>query len=122
MPFKILLQRLLEDIPGALGAIIIDWEGEAVDHVARINDYEIKVLGAHNGVILNLVRETLRRSDGGRLEEMVIRTGDDNKTLIAPLSDEYLLILQLGPQALVSRAAYKTRRCVDELRSEFIFD
>ncbi len=121
MPFKSLLKRLLEDIPGAMGAIIIDWEGEAVDQVARINEYDIKVLGAHNGIILTLLREALQRIDSGGLEEVVIRTGE-NKTLIAPLTEDYLLVLYLGPRAIAARASFKMRRCVDELRDEFEFD
>ena len=121
MPFKSLLNRLLEDIPGALGAIIIDWEGEAVDQVTRTDEYDIKVLGAHSGIILSLLRETLSRIDSGTLEEVVVRTGK-NKTLIAPLTEDYLLILQLGAKAIVARAAYRMRHSVDKLRSEFEFD
>ena len=118
MPFKSLLNRLLEDIPGAVGAIITDWEGEAVDQVARISDYDIKVFGAHKGVILNLLREALSRIDSGELEEVMIRT-DQSKTLIAPLSADYCLVLSLGPEAIAARAAYKMHSCVAELRSEF---
>ena len=118
MPFKSLLSRLLEDIPGALGAIIIDWEGEAVDQVTRTDEYDIKVLGAHSGIILSLLQEALSRTDSGHLEEVMINTGQ-NKTLMAPLTEDYLLILQLGTKAIVARAAYKMHHCVDELRSEF---
>jgi len=120
MPFKSLLNRLLEDVPGALGAIIIDWEGEAVDHVARMEDYDIRVFGAHQGVILSLLREAMERVDCGILEELLIRTGE-NKTLIASLTAEYFLVLTLGPQSLATRAAFRMRRCVDELRPEFEF-
>ncbi len=118
MPFKSLLNRLLEDIPGALGAIIIDWEGESVDQVARINDYDIKILGAHSGIILGLLREALSRADSGALESVVIRT-DQNKTLVAPLTEDYLLILQLGVESVTDRATYKMRCCIEELRGEF---
>ena len=118
MPFKSLLNRLLEDIPGALGAIIIDWEGESVDQVTQTDEYDIKLLGAHSGIILSLLRETLSRIDSGHLEEVIIRTGQ-NKTLIAPLTEDYLLVLQLGAEAIAARAVYRMRHCVDELRSEF---
>jgi len=118
MPFKPLLNRLLEEIPGAVGAIITDWEGEAVDQVARISEYEIKVLGAHKGVILNLLREALSRVDSGDLEEVLIRT-EQSKTLIAPLNREYFLVLSLSPEVIAARAAHKMHRCVAELRSEF---
>ncbi|MEA3363038.1 MAG: roadblock/LC7 domain-containing protein [Thermodesulfobacteriota bacterium] len=118
MPFKSLLNRLLEDIPGALGAIIVDWEGESVDQVARVDEYDIKVLGAHSGVILSHLRGALSRVDGGILEDVVIRT-DQNKTLVAPLTEDYLLILQLGLESITARATYKMRCCIEELRSEF---
>ncbi len=119
MPFKTLLNRLLEDIPGAVGAIIVDWEGEAVDQVARIDDYEIKVLGAHSGIVLGFLREALTRLEGGSLDELVFRSGE-NKILLAPLTDEYVLILQLGPTAIAARASYKMGNCVAELRDQFI--
>jgi predicted regulator of Ras-like GTPase activity (Roadblock/LC7/MglB family) len=120
MPFKSLLRRLLEDIPGALGAIIVDWEGEAVDQVSMINEFDIKLLGAHSGIILTQLRDALLRTDSGALDEVVIRTGR-NKTLIAPLTKEYLLILQLGPDSIATLATYKMGHCVTALRSEFEF-
>lgn len=118
MPFKSLLTRLLDDIPGALGAIIIDWEGEAVDQAARINEYDLKVLGAHKGVILGLLREATEQADSGELEELLIRTGQ-NKTLIVPLTVDYFLVLTLGPDSIAARAAFKMHRCVAAMRPEF---
>ena len=120
MPFKSLLTQLLDDIPGALGAIIVDWEGEAVDQVSLLNEYEIKVLGAHSGIILSQLKEALSRTDCGALNEVVIRTGQ-NKTLIVPLTEDYLLILQLGTESVAAFATYKMGECVAALRSELEF-
>ncbi len=120
MPFKNLLSRLLEDIPGALGAIIIDWEGEAVDQVTRSDEYDIKVLGAHSGIVLGMLRDAIVRVASGTLDEVLIRT-DQNKIMMVPLTDEYLLVLQLEQAAITARAAYKMRLCVDELRADFDF-
>jgi len=120
MPFKKLLTRLLEDIPGAVGAIIIDWEGEAVDQVTRVDEYDIKVLGAHSGIIMGMIREVLSRIDSGELDEIVIRTAQNNIMMI-PLTEDYLLILQLDQSAIVARAAYKMNLCVEELRKDFDF-
>ena len=118
MPFKSLLKRLLEDIPGALGAIIVDWEGESVDQVSMVNEYDIKILGAHSGIILTQLREALLRTDSGALDQVVIRTGR-SKTLISPLTEDYLLMLQLGPESIAAFATYKMSQCVTALRSEF---
>ena len=120
MPFKSQLKQLLEEVPGALGAIIVDWEGEAVDQVSTVDEYDIKVLGAHSGIILTQLRDTLLRTDSGSLNEVVIRTGQ-NKILIAPLTEDYLLILQLGLGAIAALATYKMNECAVELRSELEF-
>lgn len=121
MPFKALLNRLLDNVPGSLGAIIVDWEGEAVDQVTRIDEYDIKVVGAHNGVILQLMKEALERTASGQLQELTIRT-DRARLLMVPLTEDYLLVLHLGAAALVGRAAQAARLCVAELRDDFAFD
>ena len=47
MPFKKIMGNLVENTPGATGAIFLDWEGESVDQYAGENDtYQLKVLGA----------------------------------------------------------------------------
>ena len=117
MPFKKLLTEMVEGVPHALGAIIVDWEGEAVDHVARIDDYELKVIGAHKGVILTNLREVVRRLDGGDLEELVIAT-EKAQTLVLPLTEEYFLVLTLSSGEALGRALFEARRCAARLRVE----
>ncbi len=117
MPFKEILQGMLDQLPGAVGAIIADWEGEAVDQVAQIDDFEIKVLGAHKGIILTQLRQVLERLDGGALEEVLIHF-DRSKVLITPLSEDYFLVLTLGPEVMVGKANFVMRRCAERLRLE----
>ena len=76
MPFKNRLRQLLDEISGSIGAIIVDWEGEAVDQTGCISDYDIKVIGAHNGIILTRIQAMLERVKGGDLQEVVIRSGE----------------------------------------------
>ncbi len=118
MPFSKRLGQLLEDVPGAVGAIIIDWEGESVGQVTRADEDEIKVLGAHSGIILGMVRDVLSRTAGGDLEEVIIRAEHD-KIMMLPLTEDYLLILQLQPSAIAARAAYRMKLCVADLRDDF---
>ncbi|MEJ2524759.1 MAG: roadblock/LC7 domain-containing protein [Desulfuromonadales bacterium] len=75
MPFKDLLTALVEKIPGAQGAIIADWEGEAVAQVGLMDDYDLKLIGAHKGVILHNLREVIDRLGEDELKEIVITTG-----------------------------------------------
>ena len=117
MPFKSILQEMLNRLPGSLGAIVADWEGEAVDQVARIDDFDIKVFGAHKGIILSRLREALVRLEGGELEEILIQY-ENEKALIVPLSEDYFLVLTIGADVMVGKAAFEIRRCAALLRPE----
>lgn len=117
MSFKTLLEQLLTRVSGARGAIIVDWEGEMVDHAACMDRYDLQVLGAHKGVILANLRNAVRRLGDEEIEEVVISTAV-GQTLILPLTHEYALILTLERGDALGRALFEARRCVAELRRE----
>lgn len=114
------LTELVQRVPGALGAILVDWEGEAVEHAANMDDYELKVLGAYKGVILSNLRSVLRRCDGDAVEELVIGTSL-NQTIIRPITDEYFLVLTCrSGETLLGRALFEARRCARSLYDEIV--
>lgn len=117
MPFKTLLSALVERVPGALGAIIADWEGEAVDQVGVMDDYELKVMGAHKGVVLHNMREVVDRLGDEDLREIVITT-KLTQTLIMPVTNDYYLVLTLDRADVLGRALMEARRCVQALHRE----
>lgn len=117
MPFKQLLNELIDSVPGASGAIIADWEGEAVDHVARMDDYELRVIGAHKGIILGNLRQVMNRLQDDQLQEVVIATSDA-QVLILPVTHDYFLVLVTQREAVIGRALYASRLCVEELKKE----
>ena len=84
MSFQKILKDLVERLPDALGAILADWEGESVDQVSRIGDYEIKVIGAHKGIILTNMRLAMRDLGTDTLEEIMVTT-ERSQTLILPV-------------------------------------
>jgi len=119
VPFKSLLNSLVESVPGAQGAIIADWEGEAVDQVGIMDDYDLKVIGAHKGVILHNMREVVDRLGDDQLEEIVITT-KQAQTLILPVTKDYYLVLTLDRLDMLGRALFEARRCIRALYREII--
>jgi predicted regulator of Ras-like GTPase activity (Roadblock/LC7/MglB family) len=117
MPLRRLLQELVERTDGAQGAILADWEGEAVEHFSCMDDYELKVAGAHKGVILDGFRRVTGRLGGAEPQEIVIST-DKTQTLVLPVNNEYFLVLILAPDSLFGRALFEARRCISCLRQE----
>lgn len=119
MTFKLILGDLLAAVPGADGAILADWEGEAVDQVTSMDDYRLKVIGAHKGVILANFREVVRRLEGSELKEIVI-TSNRMRIVIMPITHEYFLVLTLGRDNALGQALFAMRRCVLQLQNEII--
>ncbi len=117
MPFKALLNSLVERVPGAQGAIIADWEGEAVEQAGLMDDYDLKVIGAHKGVILHNMREVVDRLGNDELKEIVVTT-KEAQTLILPVTKEYYLVLTLDRSDMLGRALLEARRCIQALYRE----
>lgn len=117
MAFRELLARLVVAVPGARGAILADWEGEAVDQVGIMDDYELKVIGAHKGIILHNMREVVARLGDDRLNEVVITTGHA-QMLVLPVNSDYFLVLALERAASLGRALFEARRCMQALQKE----
>jgi len=117
MSFKMVLNELVGRVPGALGAIIADWEGEAVDQSGRMDDYELKVIGAHKGIILQNLRDVVKRLGEDHLHELVITT-EQAQTLVLPVTNDYFLVLTLERSAMLGRALFEARRCIHALQQE----
>lgn len=117
MSFRELLAQLVARVPGAQGAIIADWEGEAVDQVGLLDDYDLKIIGAHKGIILQNMREVVARLGNDRLSEIVITTSQA-QLLVVPVTNDYFLVLALDRSDALGRALLEIRRCSQILREE----
>lgn len=117
MSFKSLLRQLVVSVPGAQGAVLADWEGEAVDQVGLLDDYELKIIGAHKGVILHNMRDVVARLGDDQLSEIVITT-TRAQTLVLPVTNDYFLVLTLDRTDSLGRALFEARRCTQALRME----
>lgn len=117
MPFKKLLGELVDTVPGGLGAVIVDWEGESVDQAGPMDEYELKVVGAHKGVILHNLRDAIGRLGGDDLQEVVVTTRK-MQILILPVTIDYFMVFALTPGDVLGRALFESRRCVAELKKE----
>lgn len=118
MPFKKVLAELVETELGVCSAIIADWDGEAVDWLSsKVCDDDLKIFGAHLGIVLSRLYAVVDREQAGDVEEIVIRT-DRADWFVFPITSEYYLAVaaaQAGHRAEICTIAH---RCVCSLRSE----
>lgn len=115
MPFKEIMRNLVETIPGARGAIFVDWEGEAVDQYSLDEDiYQLKVMGAYKGVILNLINEAQKSVDSKEIKTVTVRM-DRYSVILAPVKEGYYIALVMASDTMMSRAVYLIKNSVKDL-------
>lgn len=117
MPFKKILKHLVENSSGAIGAILTDWEGEAVEQYGLFDEYELKLIGAHKGIILNRMKDVHEKAFPGKLSEAVIST-DSHHIIIGMIDNDYSLVMTLRKEAIVSIVLREFRRALDLLKKE----
>ncbi len=117
MPFKTLLKELVESTPGASGAILTDWEGESVEQYSLTDEFELKLIGAHNGIILNRLKDIQQKLMPGDIIDIIVST-DSHNVIIGAIDHDYSLIMTLGKGVLVARALREFRRAAKSLKKE----
>jgi predicted regulator of Ras-like GTPase activity (Roadblock/LC7/MglB family) len=117
VPFKRILEGVVLRIPGATGAILADWEGEAVEQFCLGDDFELKVIAAHKGVILNLIKELHAAITLGAPREAVITTNESH-VIVGPVGADYALVVTLERRAIVGRALLHFQSAVTALYRE----
>lgn len=98
MVFRPILRDLVTAVDGALAALFIDHQGEAVDTVGFLPDYDRKVIGAYQGIYLTQLEAICRSIDHGRVDRVKIQF-EGSTILKSVIDDEYYLILVLRPGA-----------------------
>ncbi len=105
--FKEILKKMVDAVPGTKGAVFADWEGESVDFHYLGPEDDIKLVGAHQGILLNIMGEVSAGCGLGEVRTMLITTGK-GKLLVMPIKDGYylaVLLKQSASGALAIRAA-----------------
>ena len=117
MPFKTILKELVETTPGANGAILADWEGEAVEQYCMTDTFELKVTAAHKGIILNQLKDVLANFPAGELRDAVITTASRH-AIVGPVGSDYSLVMTLDRAAVIGLALRRFTRTVRLLKKE----
>jgi predicted regulator of Ras-like GTPase activity (Roadblock/LC7/MglB family) len=117
MPIQSILKDLVDRTPQAVGAIMVDWEGEAVLEYCHCEPYDIRFIAAHNVIILNRFRELHNTGQGGAIEDVVVTTSDRH-LIIGGIDQDYSLLLIVGCSCPVALARHHFRSTVGQLKRE----
>ena len=117
MPFKGLLTSLVEAVPGASGAILADWEGEAVEQYTHGDPFEMKVTAAHWGIHLTRLKGLHGKYATGMVQQSVIST-DEQHVIVGAIGDDYAMVMTMDRNALPLLALHSFRETAVLLEKE----
>jgi predicted regulator of Ras-like GTPase activity (Roadblock/LC7/MglB family) len=100
--FRNILQSLVASTPGAIGALFLDWEGEAVEVVGDrpldADEHGLKITGAYQGIFLTQLRDVCSRVDAGQPHRFKIDF-ETTHVYSCDLKDGYYLVLVVDTTA-----------------------
>ncbi len=102
---------------GARGAIMLDHDGEVVASCSESDELDMNLIGAHHGIILNIIRDASSQSDFKDIESVSISTGKA-RLAISSLKEGYYLVLAMGRSRPVGRALFESKSTVRRLEEE----
>lgn len=101
--FAKILQELVGHLPGARGAVFLDWEGEAVDAFSSMSESGIRLFGAHWGIVFKQAKLMFDKLKLGTTSEVLIRL-EDLQVIIRRVADDYIVVLSLDADSNLGRA------------------
>lgn len=117
MSFEVILKNLVDQVPQAIGAILVDWEGEAVIEHCHCEPYDIRFIAAHKGIILARLKDIESSAQIGEVEDVVV-TSSKGHLIIGCINEDYSLVMNIERSCPVALALYPFRRAITELRRE----
>jgi hypothetical protein len=102
--FTAILRKHVEQTPGALGATLVDSEGEAVDYGGdTIDPFDLKIAAAHFRIVLNDIDRGRLAEEGGPTARMLILT-EKRGFVLTVLPEGYALLTILRANAALGHA------------------
>jgi predicted regulator of Ras-like GTPase activity (Roadblock/LC7/MglB family) len=117
MSFEIILKNLVDTVPQAVGAILVDWEGEAVMEHCHCEPYDIRFIAAHQGIILARLKEMQCAAQIGPVEDVVV-TSSEGHLIIGCINGDYSLAMSIERSSPVALALHHFRTALEQLKEE----
>lgn len=115
--FGSILEEIVRRVPGAVGAVFADWEGEPVDQFAHVPPLDIQLVGAHWGVVWSQATRRLGQHNLGAVEELLIE-GERAIVLVRLVTEGYFVVLATKRDAHLATARRELERGAGILRGE----
>lgn len=114
MDFKTLLQKIVENVDGAIGAAVIGEDGIAIDQYTTKADFDITAAGAEYSTIISSAKKASKSFGLGKTNEVLIST--EKATMIMMMMEKNLFVtLALNLDGNLGRGRLELKKAIPEL-------
>jgi predicted regulator of Ras-like GTPase activity (Roadblock/LC7/MglB family) len=117
MVFQSLLKELVTSVEGAVGAIILDWEGEPVEWWDSENKDRLMLRAAYVDVAFKMTKKLVSPARAGRASRLMIEY-ENARFVVEEIAHGYVVVIELGLSGNIAEALRETETAVGELRRE----
>ena len=119
MSFTGPLEEVVRRATGGLGAVVVADDGETIDQFTAGDHYEIRLVGAHQGIILQLIQRAMENAGNGNRLEGVSITSDRRIFSVVPVMDGTFLVLVQDRTGIPSQGRRVLREAVPKILQLF---
>jgi len=112
-----LLKKLVAQVEGATGAIVLEADGEAVQWYTIDDSDRLRLRSAYVAVVLKASQAPASRAALGDLRSLLLKY-DCSCLVVREIESDCFVVLELGPSANISEALFRLDPIIRELRGE----
>lgn len=109
MSFREILKNTVEQVDGAIGAVIMGYDGIAIDEFILLNEsFDVQLLAVEYATLLKEIKQTVDVLKTGSMEEVSISTAEVS-ILLRVISEEFFLVLMMKRDGNYGKGRYLLR-------------
>ena len=119
MSIESILSKLVSDVEGATGAIILAADGEAVQWHAATDGEQLRLRGAYVAVVVQTYRESAARKEMGPMRSLVVEYAGSS-FVAHEIDNDCFVAIELGASANIGEAMFRLGHAAAKLRNELM--
>lgn len=109
MSFRERLKKIVDRVDGAIGILIMGYDGIPIDECIREHGtLDVQLLAVEYATLLKEIKQTVDVLKTGDMEEVTITTGE-MRILIRTINDEFFMVLLLSKEGNFGLGRYQLR-------------
>lgn len=110
MSFREILKKVVSDIDGAIGAVLMGYDGISIDEfIQEGQPEELQLLAVEYTSIIKEVRRAVEVLKTGRMEELSLST-EQSRIVIRTVNEDFFVLLALVSDGNFGKARYLLKR------------